>query len=227
VDQQPRDRAIRVALELDDLVPHREEEPRLGLRKHRQISGYESTQNPAGGPIDSNPFGLLLDSGEGFIADAGANAILRVAAGGRLSTFAVFPSSADRPFDAVPTTVVRGPDGAYYVGELTGVPFLQGAARIYCVTPGTSPQVYAEGFKTIIDLAFGPDGSLYVLEHASGAQFFAGPGQIIRIAPNGSRTVLLGGLDRPTSLLIDRDGVVFVTNHGISVGGGEVLRIRN
>ena len=162
------------------------------------------------------------DRGEGFIADAGANAVLRLGSGG-LSTLAVFPP--ERAFDAVPTSVVRGPDGAYYVGELTGVPFVQGAARVYRVTAGGTPQVFLEGFKTIIDLAFGPDGSLYVLEHASGPQFFAGPGQIIRVAPNGARSVALGGLDRPTSIAIDRDGTMFVTNHGIAGGTGEVLRV--
>jgi sugar lactone lactonase YvrE len=186
------------------------------------LSGYETTRNPAGGPIDTNPYGLLVDDGEGFIADAGANAVLRLGSGG-LSALAVFPP--ERAFDAVPTAVVRGGDGAYYVGELTGTPFVQGAARIYRVTAGGAPQVFLEGFKTIVDLAFGPDGSLYVLEHASGPQFFAGPGQIIRVAPNGARSVVLGGLDRPTSIAIDRAGTVFVTNHGIAVGAGEVLRV--
>ena len=74
-------------------------------------------------------------------------------------------------------------------------------------------------------MAFGPDGSLYVLEHAGGPQFFAGPGQIVRVAPNGARSVVLGGLDRPTSLIVDQAGTVFVTNHGIAVGTGEVLRV--
>lgn len=197
---------------------------RNGLMIPVDVSGHESTQNPDRGAIDSNPYGLLLDEGEGLVADAGANAVLRLGSGG-VTTQAVLPSGPQRPFEAVPTSVVRGPDGAYYVGELTGVPFLQGAARIYRLAAGAAPQVFLEGFKTIIDLAFGPDGSLYVLEHASGPRFFAGPGRIIRVAPNGSRTVVLGGLDRPTSVAVDRDGTVFVTNHGISIGSGEVLRI--
>jgi hypothetical protein len=186
------------------------------------VSGFESTRNPAGGAVDSNPYGLLLADGEGFIADAGANAVLRFSGGG-LSTLAVFPL--DRAFEAVPTAVVRGGDGAFYVSELTGVPFIQGAARIHRVTEGGARQVFLEGFKTIVDLAFGPDGSLYVLEHAGGPQFFAGPGQIVRVAPTGARTVVLGGLDRPTSLVVDQAGTVFVTNHGIAVGAGEVLRL--
>ena len=44
-----------------------------------------------------------------------------------------------------------GPYGAYYVGELTGVPFAVGAARVYRVVPGKAPQVFLEGFAVIID----------------------------------------------------------------------------
>lgn len=189
------------------------------------VSAHESLENPAGGPIDTNPYGVLAEPGSTVVADAGANALLRVKANGDISTIAAFPSRPDRETDAVPTTVVRGPDGAYYVGELTGVPFADGAARIYRVVPGSDPEVFAEGFKTIIDLAWGPDGSLYVLQHATGAMFFAGPGQIIRIAPDGSRSVVVEGLSRPTSLVVDSTGAFYVSNRGIEVLTGEVLKI--
>ena len=48
--------------------------------------------------------------------------------------------------DAVPTSVALGPDGAFYVSELTDFPFPVEGARIYRVVPGEEPQVYAEGF---------------------------------------------------------------------------------
>ena len=48
--------------------------------------------------------------------------------------------------------------------ELTGAPFTPGAANIYRVVAGQAPEVYSSGFRTAIDLAFAPDGSLYVLE---------------------------------------------------------------
>ncbi|WP_147653649.1 ScyD/ScyE family protein [Vulcaniibacterium gelatinicum] len=189
------------------------------------VSAHESAANPAGGPVDSNPYGALAEPGAVIVADAGANALLRVAANGTVSTFAMFPSRPARSTDSVPTAVVRGPDGAYYVGELTGVPFAQGAARVYRVVEGEAPSVYADGFKTIIDLDFGPDGSLYVLEHASGPMFFAGPGRIVQVAPDGSRSVVLGGLSQPTSLLVGPDGALYVSNRGTSILTGEVLRI--
>lgn len=189
------------------------------------VSAHEPQENPAGGPIDTNPYGVLAEPGSTVVADAGANALLRVKANGDISTIAAFPSRPERATDAVPTSVVRGSDGAYYVGELTGAPFIEGAARIYRVVPGSDPEIFAEGFKTIIDLAWGADGSLYVLQHATGAMFFGGPGQIIRIAPDGSRSVVVEGLSRPTSLVVDSTGAFYVSNRGIEVLTGEVLRI--
>ena len=138
---------------------------------------------------------------------------------------AVFPSRPARSTDAVPTGVVRGPDGAYYVSELTGTPFSAGAARIYRVMPGQAPEVYLTGFKTAIDLDFGPDGSLYVLQLATGPVFFSGPGEIVRVAPDGSRSVVVNGLSMPTSILVGPDGALYVTNKGTAIGAGEVLRV--
>jgi hypothetical protein len=187
---------------------------------------HEATANPDGDIINSNPYGILAEPGAHVITDAGANSLFRVEANGAISTLAVFPSrSAGRLTDAVPTEVVVGPDGAYYVSELTGVPFAAGAARVYRVVPGAAPEVVLEGFKTIIDLDFGPDGSLYVLQHATGPVFFPGPGEVIRVAPDGTRTVVAGGLTRPTSLLVGSDGAIYVSNRGASVGTGEVLHI--
>lgn len=190
------------------------------------LLAFEADVNPGGLPVDSNPYGVLAEPGGRLVTDAGGNALVRVEANGDLSTIAIFPSRAQgRPTDAVPTEIVPGPDGAYYVSELSGVPFADGTARIYRVVPGEEPELYLTGFKTITDIAFGDDGSLYVVQHATGPVFFGGPGQLIRVAPDGSRSVVLAGLDRPTSVAVGPDGAVYVTNHGITAGQGEVLRI--
>jgi len=157
------------------------------------VSAYETEANPGGGTIDSNPYGVLAEPGARIVADAGANALLRVAANGDISTIAAFPARPVRSTDSVPTAVTIGPDGAYYVSELSGVPFTDGAANIYRVIPGYAPEVFLSGFKTIIDLDFGPDGSLYVLQHATGPTFFPGPGVVIRVAPDGTRSVVSMG----------------------------------
>lgn len=189
------------------------------------VSAHEADENPAGGPIDTNPYGLLAEPGAYHVADAGANAVLRVDANGEVSTVAALPARPFRDTDAVPTAVVRGPDGALYVSELSGVPFTAGAANIWRVVPGESPQVHAAGFKTIIDLAFGPDGALYVLEYASGPVFFAGPGRVLRVDADDNRDVIIGGLPFPTSLAFGPDGALYVTRNGLSATAGEVLRV--
>jgi sugar lactone lactonase YvrE len=194
------------------------------IREAGDVSAYEDSVNPARGPVDSNPYGLLALPSMRLVADAGANALLSVVASGLVNTVAVLPSRPGRSTDSVPTSVVVGPDGAYYVGELSGVPFATGAANIYRVVPGRQPQVFQGGFTTITDIAFGPDGSLYVLEHSTGPAFFGRPGDIVRVAPDGTRTIIVSNLNRPTSVLVDRDGSVYYTNMGITAGAGEVWK---
>lgn len=196
------------------------------------VAAHEFENNPAGGPVDSNPFGVLAEPGGRLIADAGANALLRVADNGTVETLAVFASQPNptpvgpRTIEAVPTAVARGADGALYVGQLTGVPFAPGLANIYRVLPGQDPVVHCSGFKTIIDLAFGPDGSLYVVENATGGLFFApNTGRLSRVGPDCARTPLLIGLDRPTAVAVGDDGAIYVTHHGVTAGAGEILKI--
>ncbi|MEQ1758766.1 MAG: ScyD/ScyE family protein [Vicinamibacterales bacterium] len=188
------------------------------------VAAYETDVNPAGGLIDTNPFGLLLLPNLRIVADAGANALLTVAPSGLVNTMSVFPSRPARTTDSVPTSLAVGPDGAYYVGELTGTPFAAGSANIYRVVPRQAPQVFLSGFTTVTDLAFGPDGSLYVIEHSKGPAFFATPGDLVKITPDGQRTVLVSNLNRPTSVMVTSDGTVYYTNRGITAGAGEVWK---
>lgn len=209
--------------------------PASGKWRNRvDVTAHEEEENPDGGAVDSNPYGLLAEPGATLVTDAGANALLRVAANQSISTVAVFPSrSTGRvPFtDAVPTSVVRGPDGAYYVGELTGAPFLVGEANVYRVVPSEAPAVFLDGFTAIIDIAFAPDGALWVLQFATGPGL-SGPGALIRVDPDGTRTtVASAGLLAPTSVAVGPDGALYVSNCGVFPGtgpfpcDGHVLRI--
>jgi hypothetical protein len=188
------------------------------------VSAYETKANPAGGPLDSNPFGLLTDASGQVVVDAGGNDLLRVDPQGAVSTIATFPSRPARSTDSVPTSVAVGPDGAYYVGELTGFPFAPGSARIYRVVAGQPPQIFREGFTTIIGMAFAKDGTLYVLQHSSGP-FMSGAGVLIKLAPDGTRTTISSELTSPTSVYVGPHGAVYVTDFGRTIGGGQVLRL--
>ncbi len=196
------------------------------------ISGFEAANNPDDGVPDSNPYGVLAEGGRQYVTDAGGNSLLEVSPNGQLSLVATFADIALPPLplpftssQPVPTEVVRGPDGAFYVSTLTGAPFLPGLARIYRVTPGGASSVYRGGFTAITDFAFGPDGSLYVLQFAS-ELFLGGAGSVVRVSADGTtRTTLIDGLVAPTGIAVGPDGAVYVTNKGVLVGAGEVLRI--
>ncbi|HEY2941399.1 MAG TPA: ScyD/ScyE family protein [Vicinamibacteria bacterium] len=186
------------------------------------ISGYEGAHNPAGGPVDSNPYALLCERGDEVVTDAGGNSLFKVTKG-KLSLLGVFPSRPGRSTDSVPTSVaVR--HHAYYVGELTGKPFDIGVANIYRIVPGRPPQPYLSGFTAIIDLAFARNGSLYVLEHATGAGL-SGPGALIKVSPSGTRTTISAALNHPTALALGRNGAIYVVDNGTDPGAGEIVRL--
>ena len=203
--------------------------PDGGWRLGADIAAYEQAVNPDPRVFDSNPYGILVEGGEQIVADAGGNSLLRVAANGDISTMAVIPPlppGAAISNDPVPTCVTVGPDGAYYVGILSGAPFRNGAANIYRVVPGEAPTVYLSGFKTILDIDFDDTGNLYVIQHSSGVAGLAGPGSLIRVAAaDGARTTVLGGLTRPTSVVVGPDQAIYVSEFGTSPGIGRVLRV--
>jgi hypothetical protein len=209
------------------------------------LGAYEILANPAGDEIDSNPYGILALPGKRIVADAGANALIQIAANGVITTLAAFPDrwvdappflglppGTQIPMDAVPTSVVLGPDGDYYVGQLTGIPVPVGGANVYRVpSGGGTPEIFAGGFTAIIDITFGPDGSLYVLEIARNGlleAFESGDwtGALIQVAPDGTRTEIASEeLFAPGGVALGDDGAIYVTNNGIVSGTGEVLKI--
>ena len=127
----------------------------------------------------------------------------------------------------MPTTVVLGPDGAYYVGQLTGFPFQPGSANIFRVSPdGGIPTVALSGFTNIISIAFGPNGALYVLEISKNGLLSGDPTGALFKVQHGVRTELAAGqLSMPGGLAIASDGTIYVTNWSVLAGGGQVLRI--
>jgi hypothetical protein len=209
-----------------------------GWRTVADIAGYEAQANPDGGVPDSNPNSVVASDGGRAVADAGGNSLVWVAADGSVSTLAVFPNrmvdappflglppGTQVPMQSVPTSVVRGPDGAYYVGELTGFPFVPGMARVHRVVPGQAPTVVAEGFTNIIDIGFA-NGGLYVLEIArNGLLSDDSTGALIRVDSNGSRHVVMSdGLTYPGGLAL-HDGAAYVSDCGVCPGEGSVLRV--
>ena len=219
--------------------------PRGNVLSIKDLGNFEAANNPAGDEVDSNPYGMLARLGRQIVTDAGANDLLQIALGGRTTALATFPNrmvdappflglrpGTQIPMDAVPTTVAVGPGGDYFVGQLTGFPFPVGGANVYRVPArGGTPTVYASGFTNIVDIAFGRDGSLYVLEITKNGLLAAfngndWTGALIRVRRNGTRTELVPGvLTAPGGIAIGLDGALYVTNNSIYPEIGEVLRI--
>jgi hypothetical protein len=220
------------------------------------VAGYETDANPDGGVVDSNPYALLLTDDGFLVVDAGMNAMLHVTMEGEISTVAVFPSrmvdpppflelpeGVQIPMESVPTSVVVGPDGAWYVSELTGFPFEVGAAQVWRVMDMNDDgdaldegemTVYADGFTNIVDLAFDADGHLYVLEVAKDGLLAAEDpenpsdfaGALIHVESEDTRSELaVEPLIAPTGLMIDADGSIYVANFGVMPTMGQILQI--
>lgn len=223
---------------------------RLDLRRDRfrigpDVSAFEAASNPdaadPGSAYDSNPYAVAgVGRGGVVVADAGGNDLLRVDRRGRVSLLAVFPArTVDAPpfldlppgtripMQAVPNSVVRGPDGAWYVGQLTGFPFPVGAANVYRVRPGQEPAVVASGFTNVIDVAFDDRGRLLVLEIASTSLLDpAAKGSLWVVDRHGRRTLVTGDLEAPGGVVAGHGRTAYVTNRSVSADGGQLLRVR-
>ncbi len=213
------------------------------------IAAIEGLENPGGedpamGGVDSNPYSLAMDGLGGWVvSDAGGNDLLHVDSELNVSALAVFPpqfalppgapAGAEIPMQSVPTGLVHGPDGNFYVGELTGFPFQVGGARVWQVTPEGDATVYAAGFTNVIDVAFDGAGNLFVLEMVAGGLLSANPmdpasvaAQIVMVAPDGTQTdVASGGLVFATGMAIRHDGTIYVSNFGVMPGMGQIVAI--
>ena len=203
------------------------------------IYDFERRRNPDGGAIDTNATDVLYDHGRFVISDAGGNSVLS-AFGPHLSTLAVFEDTpgVPNPFEpggtvdmqAVPTGIVEGPDGAYYMSQLTGFPFPAGGASVYRINPRTGKATpFAGGFTNIMDLAFDRSGTLYVLEiDSNGLLFPPDFGSITAITRKGQRSVVVppdGTLTNPGGIAVGKHGDLYVTNFARSPDSGQVLRI--
>jgi hypothetical protein len=209
---------------------------------------------PAPGP--SNPFDVkALNGGSVLVADAAGNPLLIVDQRGNIDWVATLPNevvstangkllfgcpaagpppvcnNAMLPAQGVATSVAVGPDGAYYVGELKGIPAPKGESRVWRIEPGThhaqcgvSPacQIVADGFTSIIDLNFGPDGTLYVVEldEESWLAMQMGKGTGVSVNACNSTTwvctQVATNLPMLTSAVADRNGTVHIVKNALN-----------
>ena len=203
---------------------------------------YEQNNNPDRQDVNTNLYDLLIEDNTAFVIDAGGNDLLSQRAFGdeandrKVNLETVFPTRTTTDpltgqvvtWQPVPTSVAVGPDGAFYVGELTGFPFQANTAQIYRINAEGQSEIYAGGFTNIADIAFDRSGGLYVLEYdADGMLTGSDTGALIYISPDGkTRTTIADDeLINPTGLEIGADGDIYISNQGFIAGQGEVLRL--
>lgn len=188
------------------------------------------------GFVQSNPFNVDWDAeGNMYIADSGANSIVRWDQATEeysiLKTLEPFPNPL--PFgppmvDPVPTKVLVKADGSFYISQLTGFPFVQGAANVYNLDASNNMSVYASGFSCLTDMAFDPiDDNLCVMQYGvfgevgEALNFILGSAAVIKIFPNGTRQTIaesIGGL--APSFAFDAAGNLYV----VDLVFGQVLK---
>ena len=182
----------------------------------------------AQGFLQSDPFNVEWDAdGNLYIADAGANSIVkRDKTTGEytiLKTLTGIPNPL--PFgppviDPVPTKILAKSDGTFHVCQLTGFPFLQGAANVFNLDTAGNLSVFADGFTCVTDMSFDPkDDNLCVGQFGifgpvdSTLNFIIGTAAIIKVMPDGSKTTIaqgIGGL--APSFTFDADGDLYVAD---------------
>ena len=142
------------------------------------------------------------------------------------------------PAQPVATSVAIGPDGAWYVGELKGFPAPTGKSRVWRIERGTrhakcgsSPRcsVVADGFTSIIDLGFGQDGALHVVELDEESWFaveFGTPtnGTINSCNVSTGDCEVVTTLFMPTAVASTRKGI-FATVAALVPGQATVVKI--
>jgi hypothetical protein len=214
-----------------------------GIREIADLWAFEAAVNPdreVGTPgIDSNPVDVWAGRRGFFVADAGGNTVLRASRRGEVSVVSLFPNiemphpfvpNEIVPMNAVPTGVVRGPGGALYVSQLTGFPFPVGGAKVFRVDPESGDRTeYATGFTNVMDLDFGRDGTLYVLEIDSDSLLGPGTEGGLWAVPRGGTPQRIelpaGTLPTPGGLAVGRRGDLFVSTHATEPDAGQVLKI--
>ncbi|HIF41339.1 MAG TPA: ScyD/ScyE family protein [Planctomycetes bacterium] len=193
------------------------------------VGAYMASQ----GYADSNVFSVVLGRKNNlFIADAGANAVVRYDF--KTASLSVYldipgepnPTSVGPPIiDAVPTRL-RWDGKTLRVSTLTGFPFLPGLAKIYAIDAGKQLSIEKDGLTLVTGFDYDPtNGRLVVTELASSFDpvtgFAPDSGSVVEFARSGERVPISVGAALPTVVMHKPDGTPFYA----SLGDGVMYRI--
>ena len=182
----------------------------------------------------SNPYSMVYDGRDMYIADAAANIVIRrKGLTGKLDVFAKLPAigytteQGEATAEAVPTRIVPNPDGGFLVTTFTGFPFPEGAAKIFAVDMAGKVKIAENHMTMLTDIAAHPHGNGWLtLEFG---QFFPGEsgtpvpnsGRIIHLLEDHSRELVAAGFGPSGGMAVIDGETIYVTD----LSAGTVVRL--
>lgn len=182
-----------------------------------------------------NPFDMTYAAdGRLIVSDASGNGVATANPDGTTRFIHRFdmlanPARASDPVEPVPTGITRV-GSEYYVALFGGCPYPFASGQLVAIDEQRNQRTVVDKLNLPIDVARGPDGTIWVLEFAQfkpGSSCFDGSGyqpqtgRLSRLRPNGTLDPVLDGLDFPGAVLPMADGSLYLTE----VFAGRVLHV--
>jgi cytochrome c peroxidase len=184
-----------------------------------------------------NPFDIAFDpDGVPVVTDATGDGVAKENPDGTtrfIHRFAGLPNETTEnerdTISPVPTGIERIGD-EYYVTLTGGCPYPPGGGQLVAIDEQRNERVVVKGLNMPIDIAQGPDGTIWVLEFAqfapdascfTGTGYRARTGRLSRLLPDGTLQTMLDNLDYPGSILPMADGSLYLSE----VFPGRILHI--
>ena len=187
------------------------------------------------GVVNSNPYSIALDKkGNWYVTDAGSNMVIQITKKRKHSVFAKFPQLENPlPFgppmiDAVPTKIVPGSRGNFFIATLTGFPFPDTTARIYKLDRLGRLTTHASGLSRLTDIHY--DVSSQEIHALEFGQFSLQPSpgwqpntaKISKVSKDGKTiTTVVEKLSRSGGITIDKWGSLYLTD----LDNGKLLKM--
>lgn len=189
------------------------------------IGAWSSSEEhlPHGFPIDTPTgvqYALQTYKGGFLVTDGHHNRVLRVTLDGDITEIIAFGN-------IVPTGIdVRG--NTVYIAQAGPIPHLPENGKVVSFTliSPTATEM-ASGARLLVDVEFGPAGTLYALSQGvwdgpyEGSPALPNTGSLVMVNPGGTFTAILDGLNQPTSFEFIGNAAYVITLTG------EVWKIDN
>ena len=173
---------------------------------------YELFNNPDGGDIVSNPYGIAIKDDTAYVSDGGGNAVYSVKLdGSEVKAIGVPTQTIDNPEyppippDQLPGGALTGggpPPEAPAGGPPAGGPPAGGP-------PTGEPPAQIELQSVTTGITVGPDGDVYFGEY-TGFPYPEGEARIFRLQDDGQLEVIADDFTQITDLTFDKDGNLLV-----------------